>query len=91
VTANRDSVLSAITTRLGPGDVPWSIPNPQHYSIDSLFARLEGLQASHPYRLGYHFDPTYGFPDTLVYDMAAEAVDDELMQTVFGFRAGGTP
>jgi hypothetical protein len=86
VTATRDSVIEASTTRPGPGGAPWPIPDPQRYSIDSLFAHLEAMEASHPHRLDFRFDPEYGFPDSLVYDGSERAVDDELTQTVFGFR-----
>jgi hypothetical protein len=86
VVANRDSVLSAVakgTWRPLGGD---TLPNPQAWSIDSLFADLESMRNRNPHKLFCHFDPAYGFPDSLDYDGNANAVDDELTRTVFGFR-----
>lgn len=91
VTANRDSVLSAVPTNVKLGGNPSPIPDPQVYSMDSIFARLEGMERSRPYKLRCRFDPRYGFPDSVSYDGSAQAVDDELDQTIFDFRVETAP
>jgi Family of unknown function (DUF6174) len=86
VTADRDSVLAAVATgRLARSGAD-TLPNPQDYSIDSLFAQLERMRKGHPRKLFYRFDPEYGFPDSVDYDGSAQIADEELTRTVFGFR-----
>lgn len=91
VVAASDSVVSAVSTLRLPGGDPYAIPDPQDYSIDSLFAALEAMERSRPEKLYCRFDPHYGFPDTLSYDGNAQAVDDELDQTIFDFRVESGP
>jgi hypothetical protein len=86
VVASRDSVLQARNFRsLQPGVVE-DVYAPQHYSIDSLFAALEAMRATHPYKLRVTFDAEYGFPETVDYDGDKNAEDDEYYVVISGFH-----
>ena len=54
--------------------------------IDALFDDVQGRLDQHAARLTVEYDPTLGYPRSIVVDVAAMAVDDEYSHTAGNLR-----
>lgn len=72
-----DSLTSAVVIATGQAIDPRWVP-----SIKGLFDFIDRGIANHAAVLDVSYDPSLGFPSKIVYDGAANAVDDEVTYTV---------
>ena len=69
------------------GLTPPAVSGASYPTIDGLFAVIENATRAPAADIQAHFDPDFGFPQSIYIDYYANAVDDELGLYVTGFRA----
>jgi hypothetical protein len=84
ITVQSDAIVSVVRTRDG-------MPAVNKYGgwprVDELFADVERRLDQNIARLDVTYDPTYGYPRSIVIDVALMTADDESQQTASNLRA----
>jgi len=55
-------------------------------TIDELFIHIEEMREQNPVIEEFTFDPTYGFPSTIYYDVSQMIADEEIGYSVSDFK-----
>ena len=82
ITVRQDAVVAVVRQSDGqPVDAKYGWPR-----IDALFDDIQGRLDQHVARIDVDYDATYGYPRSIVVDVAAMAADDEYSHTTANLR-----
>jgi hypothetical protein len=83
IVVRRDAIVSVVRTRDGqPASTTFAVwPR-----VDELFADVQQLLEQQPERLDVSYDPTLGYPRSIVVDVMLMSVDDEYSLTAGNLR-----
>lgn len=83
IVVRQDAVTSVVRTRDGQ-PASWRVT--AWPRVDELFAEVQQRLDTRAARLDARYDPTYGYPRSIVVDIAPETVDDEYSLTAGNLR-----
>jgi hypothetical protein len=82
ITVRQDAVVAVVRQSDGqPVDAKYGWPR-----VDALFDDIQGRLDQHVARIDVDYDATFGYPRSIVVDVAAMAADDEYSHTAANLR-----
>ena len=82
ITVRQDAVVAVVRQSDGqPVDAKYGWPR-----VDALFDDIQGRLDQQVARIDVYYDATYGYPRSIVVDVAAMAADDEYSHTAGNLR-----
>jgi len=83
ILVRRDAIVSVVRTRDGQ---PASVTFTAWPRVDELFADVQQRVDQHVERLDVRYDPTFGYPLSVIVDVALMSADDEYSLTAGNLR-----